>query len=190
MHTYTPVNLTVDVTGEKEDLLTLLADQRGMLKVTVRNLSQEDARKQTTASDLTLGALLKHVAHGEAQCCKVIEERDENSVFDMSSAAEEYVFTADDSLAYWLAEYDRAAARFEGIIAAAESLDEMIPQPTAPWAPEREWNSLRTMIANRLRETAHHCGHADIIREALDGQTTMAAISEGQSWADNFDWEQ
>lgn len=189
MSTYTPVSLTVDVTGEKKDLLTLLADQRALLKVTVRNLTEEDARKRTTASELTLGALLKHVAHGEAECCKIVEECDENAVFDLSGAAEEYVFTADDSVAHWLDEYDRAATRFEALIANAESLDELVPQPTAPWAPDREWNSLRTMIAHRLRETAQHCGHADIIREALDGQTTMAAISEGQDWATDFQWQ-
>lgn len=186
---YTPVELTVDVTGEKKDLLTLLADQRALLKVTVRNLSEEDARKRTTASELTLGGLLKHVAHGEAECCKVVEERDENAVFDLSGAATEHTFGPDDTLEQWLAEYDRAAARFETLIAEAASLDEMIPQPTAPWAPEREWNSLRTMVAHRLRETAQHCGHADIIREALDGQTTMEAISEGQDWAADFEWE-
>ncbi len=45
------------------------------------------------------------------------------------------------------------------------------------------------MILHLLRETSHHCGHADIIREALDGQTTMGAISEGQDWAD-AEWVQ
>ena len=73
----------------------------------------------------------------------------------------------------------------------AESLDELIPQPTAPWQPEREWLSIRAMIIHLIRETAHHCGHADIIREALDGQTTMGAISEGQEWAEQWadaDW--
>ena len=43
--------------------------------------------------------------------------------------------------------------------------------------------SVRSLVVNKLRETAHHCGHADIIREALDGQSTMAAISEGKDWA-------
>ena len=75
---------------------------------------------------------------------------------------------------------------FDRVIAEAD-LDTLIPMPTTPWAPEREWLSIRTLVVNKLRETAHHCGHADIIREALDGQTTMAAISEGQPWADE-DW--
>lgn len=191
MGTYTPAELSVDVTGEKRDLLILLQDQRNMLKITARNLSDDDARKQSTVSTLTIGALIKHLAHGEENAARVITERDENAEFDMSQAMTEYEMTDDETLAGWLAEYDRGAAEFDRVIADAESLDELIPQPTAPWQPEREWLSIRAMIIHLIRETAHHCGHADIIREALDGQTTMGAISEGQEWAEQWadaDW--
>lgn len=191
MSTYTSTELSVDVTGEKRDLLILLQDQRNMLKITARNLSDDDARKQSTVSTLTIGALIKHLAHGEENAARVITERDENAEFDMSQAMTEYVMTDDETLAGWLAEYDRGAAEFDRVIADAESLDELIPQPTAPWQPEREWLSIRAMIIHLIRETAHHCGHADIIREALDGQTTMGAISEGQEWAEQWadaDW--
>ena len=191
MSTYTSTELSVDVTGEKRDLLILLQDQRNMLKITARNLSDDDARKQSTVSTLTIGALIKHLAHGEENAARVITERDENAEFDMSQAMTEYEMTGDETLAGWLAEYDRGAAEFDRVIADAESLDELIPQPTAPWQPEREWLSIRTMIIHLIRETAHHCGHADIIREALDGQTTMGAISEGQEWAEQWadaDW--
>ncbi|MBD0321949.1 MAG: DUF664 domain-containing protein [Aldersonia sp.] len=187
MGTYTSVALTVDVKGEKADLLTLLADQRALLKVTVRGLTDEQARQRTTVSELTLGALLKHVARGEREVVKVMTERDENAVFDVSRFGDEYTFGTDDTLEFWLAEYDRAAAKFDEFVAGAD-MDEMIPQPTAPWAPERVWLSVRSIVAHRLRETAHHSGHADIIREALDGQTTMQAISEGQEWAKDYDW--
>ncbi|MBD0862938.1 DinB family protein [Gordonia sp. zg691] len=188
MGTYTAAELGVDVTGEKKDLLTLLQDQRNLLKVAARDLSEEDARRQTTVSALTLGGLIKHLTHGEQGAARVITERDENAEFDMSQAATEYDITGDETLAYWLAEYDRAAASFDRVIADVEDLGELIPQPTAPWQPEREWSSIRMMIAQLLRETAHHCGHADIIREALDGQSTMGAISEGQEWADAEFW--
>lgn len=191
MSTYTSTELSVDVTGEKRDLLILLQDQRNMLKITARNLSDDEARKQSTVSTLTIGALIKHLAHGEENAARVITERDENAEFDMSQAMTEYEMTDDETLAGWLAEYDRGAAEFDRVIADAESLDELIPQPTAPWQPEREWLSIRAMIIHLIRETAHHCGHADIIREALDGQTTMGAISEGQEWAEQWadaDW--
>lgn len=72
------------------------------------------------------------------------------------------------------------------MIAEVESLDDLIPQPTAPWQPEREWWSVRKMALHLLRETAHHCGHADIIREALDGQSTMSAISGDMDWGDGL----
>ncbi|MDF6102657.1 DUF664 domain-containing protein [Gordonia sp. JH63] len=191
MGTYTSTELSVDVTGEKRDLLILLQDQRNMLKITARNLSDDEARKQSTVSTLTIGALIKHLAHGEENAARVITERDENAEFDMSQAMTEYEMTDDETLAGWLAAYDRGAAEFDRVIADAESLDELIPQPTAPWQPEREWLSIRVMIIHLIRETAHHCGHADIIREALDGQTTMGAISEGQEWAEQWadaDW--
>ncbi|MBR7192534.1 DinB family protein [Gordonia hongkongensis] len=191
MSTYTSTELSVDVTGEKRDLLILLQDQRNMLKITARNLSDDDARKQSTVSTLTIGALIKHLAHGEENAARVITERDENAEFDMSQAMTEYEMTGDETLAGWLTAYDRGAAEFDRVIADAESLDELIPQPTAPWQPEREWLSIRAMIIHLIRETAHHCGHADIIREALDGQTTMGAISEGQEWAEQWadaDW--
>jgi uncharacterized damage-inducible protein DinB len=189
MGTYTTAELSVDVTGEKLELLTLLQDQRNLLKISARNLSDEQARKQSTVSTLTIGALIKHLANGEENAATIITERDENAEFDMSRAATEYELVEGETLGGWLEAYDRNAARFDRVIADAESLDEVIPQPTAPWAPEREWSTIRTMILHLLRETSHHCGHADIIREALDGQTTMGAISEGQDWAD-AEWMQ
>ncbi len=64
MGTYTTAELSADVTGEKLELLTLLQDQRNMLKVTARNLTDEQARKQSTVSTLTIGALIKHLANG------------------------------------------------------------------------------------------------------------------------------
>ncbi|NED59838.1 DUF664 domain-containing protein, partial [Streptomyces sp. SID10244] len=81
-----------------------------------------------------------------------------------------------ETLAGWLDEYDRAAAELDEYVAEVGGLDELIPQPTAPWQPEREWWTIRKMMLHKLRETAHHSGHADIIREALDGQSTMGAL--------------
>ncbi|MFW0789885.1 DUF664 domain-containing protein [Gordonia sp. CPCC 205333] len=180
--TYTAVELNPDLSEEKQDLLLLLADQRSLLKITVRNLTDEQARQRTTVSELTLGGLLKHVASGEADTAAEIVARDETAVFDPAAGADSYSFGPDDTVGGWISEYDRAAAQFDSVIAQAGSLDELIPMPTAPWQPEREWWSIRRLVAHRLRETAQHCGHADIIREALDGQTTMAAISEGMDW--------
>ena len=45
--------------------------------------------------------------------------------------------------------------------------------PSAPWFPPSERWSARRALLHIIAETAQHSGHADIIRESLDGQKTM-----------------
>ena len=180
--TYTQTTLSVDVSGEKEDLLTLLADQRAMFLMTMRDLTDEQARQRTTVSELTLGGLLKHVVKVTAGIARELTERDENAEVDLTELGDAYELRADETLDQWRQAYDEATATLERVVAEMDDLSELIPQATAPWAPERQWWAARKMVLHLLREVAHHSGHADIIREALDGQTTMAALTEGQDW--------
>lgn len=177
--TYTPATLTVDVTGEREDLLTLLNDQRAMFLVPMRGITEDQARQRSTVSDLTLGGLLKHVTKVTQGIVDEIGKRDENAVLDLESLGDAYVLSDGETMAQWLTAYDEAGAAVERLVAEAESLDDLIPQATAPWQPERQWWPIRKMILHLLREIAHHSGHADILREALDGQTTMTALYDG-----------
>lgn len=180
---YTSQSLSVDVGDDpmKEGLLLLLADQRALLEIAVAGVDEEQARTRTTVSELTLGGIVKHLAHGELDTADMIAHPDPDAQFDLSRLDDEYTLGESETWAQALDEYAAATTRFEEVIAAAP-LDAMIPQPIAPWAPERVWWSVHRLLANRIRETAHHCGHADIIREALDGQTTMGVLSSGLSF--------
>ncbi|GAB11582.1 hypothetical protein GOARA_078_00310 [Gordonia araii NBRC 100433] len=182
---YTEVELPVEVDGEKRELLALLRDQRNLFLVALRNLTDEQARQRTTVSELTLGGFAKHLAWGEQKSAEEIVDPDPEAELDMSALGDAYTLLPDETLDSYLQQFVEGAAAFDRAVAASD-LDTKIPMPTAPWAPEREWLSVRELVAHKLRETAHHCGHADIIREALDSQTTMAAISEGQEWADEW----
>ncbi|MDX5451676.1 MAG: DinB family protein, partial [Rhodococcus sp. (in: high G+C Gram-positive bacteria)] len=71
-----------------------------------------------------------------------------------------------------LERYEAIAKETEAFVAGLEDLDLPVPLPTAPWAPERQWWSARKVLLHIIRETAHHSGHADIIRESLDGANT------------------
>ncbi len=52
-------------------------------------------------------------------------------------------------------------------------LDVAHPLPKAPWfEPGATW-SVRRVILHILAETSQHAGHADILRESIDGQKTM-----------------
>ena len=158
--------------GERADILALLADQRHNFLITMRDIDDEQARARTTVSELTLGGLLKHVAQTEQHWVTTILERDETASFDMESAMEQYRMSDGQTVAQLLEEYDEIARATEAAVASLDDLDMLVPLPTAPWAPERQWWPARRVLLHILRETAHHSGHADIIRESLDGANT------------------
>ena len=72
-----------------------------------------------------------------------------------------------------LAYYDRVALRTDEVVASIEDLGMSHPLPEAPWfEPGAEW-SVRRVVTHIIAETAQHAGHADILRETIDGQKTM-----------------
>jgi hypothetical protein len=78
-----------------------------------------------------------------------------------------------DTLEGLLAEYAAVAAHTDAVIAALPDLDATHALPVTPWWPEGTAWSARRVVAHILAETSQHAGHADIIREAIDGQKTM-----------------
>lgn len=163
---------TATATGERADILALLADQRNSFLIPMRGIDEEQARARTTVSTLTLGGLVKHLTHTERHWVRTIVERDETATFDMDAAMEQYRMTDDDTVAQLLAEYRDAAQATDDLVVSLDDLDLQVPLPTAPWAPEVQWWTARRALLHLLRETAHHSGHADIIRESLDGANT------------------
>lgn len=160
------------LTGERADILQILQEQRSTLLITIRGIDDAQARQRTTVSDLTLGGLIKHVANTERQRVNSILERDETAEFDMESAMEQYYMRDDETLEGLVAEYEAVARATEAVVAGLDDMDLLVPLPTAPWAPERQWWTARRTLLHIIRETAHHSGHADIIRESLDGGNT------------------
>lgn len=154
---------------EREDLISMLADQRDLFRITLRGIDDEQARKRTTVSELTLGGLLHHLISCERHWVTVLVERDENAAIDPARFEGEYVMAEGETVAGLLAEWDEVAAATAELIRTVDSLDTSVPTPTAPWTPERVWWTVRYTLLHILREIAHHSGHADIIREELDG---------------------
>lgn len=154
---------------EREDLISMLADQRDLFRITLRSIDDDQARKRTTVSELTLGGLLHHLISCERHWVTVLVERDENAAIDPARFEGEYVMAEGETVAGLLAEWDEVAAATAELIRTVDSLDTSVPTPTAPWTPERVWWTVRFTLLHILREIAHHSGHADIIREELDG---------------------
>lgn len=157
---------------EREDLIAMLAEQRDLFKITLRGIDDVQARQRTTASELTLGGLLHHLINCERHWTKVIVERDETAHQDASEFEAEYVMASGETVAGLLATWDEVAASTAELIRTIDDLSASIPTPTTPWTPDRIWWSARYIILHIFREISHHSGHADIIRESLDGANT------------------
>ncbi|MFJ9175898.1 DinB family protein [Streptomyces sp. NPDC102360] len=168
------------VTGERADLLEALAKQRHFLTFTTRDLTDDQARQRTTASELCLGGLIKHVTGVEQGWVGFILEGaaampDFTAMTEKDWAAREDTFRLlpEETLAGVLADYEEAARGTDELVATLPDLDRRWALPKAPWnEPGAEW-SVRRVLMHLVAETAQHAGHADIIRESLDGSKSM-----------------
>jgi uncharacterized damage-inducible protein DinB len=161
---------------ERTDLLETLATHRGFLLHTVQGITDEQARLRTTVSELTLGGLVKHVAKTERGWADFIEQGTvamEATEDSWAEQAASFTLGPDETLAGVLAEYAEVAKRTDALVESLPSLDVAHPLPEAPWFPAGATRSARRVFTHIVAETAQHAGHADILREALDGQKTM-----------------
>ena len=148
-----------------------------------RGLTDEQARLTPTASELTLGGLIKHVASTESGWADFIEKGPaampsvEGEIRPELGAAEqwanEFKLLPDETLADVLARYEQVAARTDALVESLPDLDLAHPLPPAPWFAPGATRSARRVFLHIVAETAQHSGHADIIRETIDGQKTM-----------------
>ena len=160
--------------SEKTDLLSAFAEQRALLLITVRGLTDAQAGRRTTVSELTLGGIVKHLATGEETWTRIMTERDGELPEGMLDMAQ-YRMAEEDTLPALLERYASAARATEEAVAALPDLDVSVPLPKTPWSPpEPEYWSARRILLHLIRETAQHAGHADLLRETLDGANTTA----------------
>jgi hypothetical protein len=78
-----------------------------------------------------------------------------------------------ETLADLLDRYEQVARRTDKLVASWPSLDSARPLPVAPWFEAGAQWSARRALLHIIAETAQHAGHADILREAIDGAKTM-----------------
>lgn len=172
--------------GERADFLEALRRHRDFLRFTVKDIDDEQARQRTTVSELTLGGLVKHVAATEQQWADFMVDGPapgpgidwENVDWQhppehVKAFMDSHRMTEGETLDGLLAQYDSVARATDALVESLPDLDAAHPLPEAPWfEPGATWSARRTLL-HILAETSQHAGHADIIRESLDGQKTM-----------------
>jgi hypothetical protein len=175
--------MSTDHGTEASDLVDALRTHRGLFLRTVAGLTDEQARLTPTVSALGLGGLVKHVAAVELQWASFITDGPAPALdwsdidwSDPPPQVQEYAdgfrMLEDESLAGLVAKYDEVAAATDELVLSVD-LDARQPLPKAPWfEPGATW-SARRVFTHLVAETAQHAGHADIIRETIDGQKSM-----------------
>lgn len=173
---------TTTVTGERADFLQTLGIHRGFLRYTVRDLTDEQAALTPTVSALCLGGLVKHAADVEAAWARFIVGGAEAMAsalgdWDAENVAESwgqrFLMLPGDTLAGVLEHYDEVARATDDLVATLPDLDASHPLPEAPWFEKGARWSARRCLLHIIAETSQHAGHADIIRETIDGSKTM-----------------
>ena len=166
--------------GERADLLAELAASRHFLRFTTRDLTDEQARQRTTVSELCLGGLIKHVAAVERNWVSFIKEGTsgmrsfaEMTEDDWTQRAQQFQLLPGETLAGVLDDYAAAGRQTDELAASLPDLNVAHPLPVAPWHPPGTRWSARRVLLHIISETAQHAGHADIIRESLDGAKSM-----------------
>jgi hypothetical protein len=161
---------------ERTDLLESLARHREFLRFTTRDITDSQAAQHTTVSALTLGGLIKHVAgveHGWMAFALGGADGMNAAISSARSWEAQFEMLPGESLSGLLERYAAVADRTTEIVNGLSDLDAEHPLPEAPWfEPGARWSARRVLL-HIIAETSQHAGHADIIREALDGQKTM-----------------
>lgn len=169
------------VADERAGLTAYLAQQRLVLRTAAYGLNDEQARSTPSASALSIGGLLKHMARVERRWMGIVLQR-----YERADVAAETAFQLGpgETLAGVLDVYDRAAAETDAIISDIPDLGQEVPVPRdLPWAPTgvAAW-SVRWVLLHLIAETARHAGHADIIRESIDGATAVPLMAAAENW--------
>jgi len=168
------------VADEREGLLGFLAQQRRVLKAAAYGLTEDQLRLSPSASALSVGGLLKHVAAVESSWIDTMLQRESQQT--AASYGSDFLLTPEDTLESLLEAYDRVAAELEVAVADLD-LGDPVPVPDQPWFPKdlKAW-SVRWVLLHLIEEVARHAGHADIIRESIDGATGYALLAGAEKW--------
>ncbi len=179
-----PINAPL-VDSELDGLLGFLGHQRQAVRNAVYGLSDEQARALPTPSALSLGGLVKHLAYGEGGWADRIEgvpAGQSRAAFEQYMAS--FSLGERETLSGVLGEYEQAAARTDAV-ATGVDLRRRVPLPPEPWYPDPERCSVRWVLLHLIEETARHAGHADVIREALDGAQSGPLMAAAEGWPKN-----
>jgi uncharacterized damage-inducible protein DinB len=161
---------------EVATLLGFLDYQRATFEWKCRGLSDAQLRVALTPTSMTLGGMLKHVAYVEDYWCTEVvageptpepwasADTDVDPDWDWNSAAHD---TGDELRALWAQRVERSRAVVSARL--GQGVAEALAETHPAWDGQGQV-SLRWVLVHLVEEYARHNGHADLIRQSIDGE--------------------
>ncbi len=169
------------ISNEQDGLLAYLAQMRYVIKLTAHGLTPEQLRATPSASPLSVGGLIKHCASTEESWLSQVRGAEQKP--DFAAYQENFKLADGETIEELFARYDAIAAETEKTVAEL-GLDHRTPvDHSVPWnRPDLDHFTLRWILLHLIQETARHAGHADIVRESVDGATAYPLMAAAEGW--------
>lgn len=183
--------LTAETTDERDSLATFSQQQIDQIAATLHGLDREQLALTPSASGMSLGALARHVlliAESAARTFAAAPDAPAPPAltpeqFQAAGTIAPEALRAEDTADSLAQELRRAGEELAAAIRAADP-EARGPVPGQPWFEGRETWSLRWYALHQIEENARHAGHADILRESIDGKGAyeLNALAAGETW--------
>ncbi|MEU3607917.1 DinB family protein [Streptomyces sp. NPDC035033] len=162
---------------ERGAFLNFVEAQRAALRRALTGLTEEQAASRPSASELSLSGLVKHAAEAELNWLRLAQRRENELQRTRETWGESFRLVDGETIPEVLAFWEGVAKETEEFVRTVPSLDDTFPLPTAPWFPVDGRVSVRWMLLHLVQEVGRHAGHADVIRESLDGKVSLDLIA-------------
>jgi len=179
--------LTPNATGEAGVLSSFVRNQLAQVRSTAIGLTDEQVHQRSTVSDFTLASLISHVGEVAGNYAAGIQLARDGGDGYGPSLADGAAGVDGLSVDQLLHDFDERTGALNDLLdqleAGTVALDGRVPVPPAPWFPAdlTHWE-VRWVLVHVATETARHAGHADIIRESIDGKGSyeLNALADGE----------
>lgn len=165
-----------EITG----LVNYLDQQLAAIRAAAVGLTDEQARTSPCRSALSIGGLIKHATYGMRGATERLSGGTVRAEIDAEAFTAymgSFALDDDEPAAVAIAEFDTARGAYLDAVAATDP-DGATTEPPSPWHGIHDARpaNARYYLVHQIEEMARHAGHADIIREQIDGMAVPAIV--------------
>jgi hypothetical protein len=174
---------------ERACLLAYLGQQRDALRYAAHGLTDEQAGSRPSVSELCLAGLIKHAAGVERAWTTYLTTGDSTVFAPTDDYEDGFRLVEGETLADVVALAEQQGRQTEAVVRALEDLGAPLAptEDVVPWIPAGLVWTPRWILLHLIEELARHAGHADIVRESIDGATCWTVMAAAEGWPQQ-DW--